>query len=180
MTRIRILGRKDMNADQGKVYDEVVAAGGPHAGPYWAYIRHPKLMRLCQDLGNFFRGSGLTGRERQIAILTVVRHWDANYPWAVQVRASLAAGVDQEIVDAINARKTPTLRDPREKLAWEVASQLVKSHRLTEETYAAAEKAFGEEDFVSLVSVVGYFGMVCTTANAIDATPPEDAPARLL
>jgi 4-carboxymuconolactone decarboxylase len=180
MTRMRILSRKDMNADQGKVYDEVVAAGGPHAGPYWAYIRHPQLMRLCQDLGNFFRGSGLTGRERQIAILTVVRHWDANYPWAVQVRASLAAGLDQEAIDAINARKTPEFRDAREKLAWEVASQLVKSHRLTDETYAAAEKAFGEEDLVSLISVTGYFGMVCTTANAIDATPPEDAPARLL
>ena len=39
---------------------------------------------------------------------------------------------------------------------------------------------FGEEDFVALVSVIGFFGMVATTANAIDATPPEDAPARLV
>ena len=113
-------------------------------------------------------------------MLTVVRFWDAEYPWAVQVRASLAAGVDQEIVDAINARRDPGLSDPREAMAREVAIQLLNNHSLTDETYAAAEALFGEEDLVSLISVIGYFGMVATTANAIDATPPEDAPARLV
>ena len=61
-----------------------------------------------------------------------------------------------------------------------MANQLTGTHRLTDETYAEAEKMFGEEDFVALVSVIGFFGMVATTANAIDATPPEDAPARLV
>lgn len=180
MTRMRILGRNDMNDEQGALYDRIGEEGGPRAGPYWAYIRHPGLMRLCQDVGNWFRGSGLSGRERQIAVLTVVRFWDANYPWAVQVRASLAAGVEQEIVDAINERRDPGLTDAREKMAYEVASQLVNAHRLTDETYAEAEKLFGEEDLVSLIGVAGYFGMVATTANAIDATPPDDAPARLI
>ena len=180
MTRMRILDRADMNDEQGALYDRIGEEGGPRAGPYWAYIRHPELMRLCQDVGNWFRSSGLSGRERQIAILTVVRLWDANYPWAVQVRASLAAGVDQEIVDAINERRDPGLTDPREKMAHEVASQLVNTHRLTDETYAEAERLFGEEDLVSLIGVAGYFGMVSTTANAIDATPPDDAPARLV
>lgn len=180
MTRMRILDRADMNDEQGALYDRIGEEGGPRAGPYWAYIRHPELMRLCQDVGNWFRSSGLSGRERQIAILTVVRFWDANYPWAVQVRASLAAGVDQATVDAINHRRDPGLPDPRERMAHEVASQLVNTHRLTDETYAEAEKLFGEEDLVALIGVAGYFGMVCTTANAIDATPPDDAPARLV
>ena len=93
MTRMRILGRDDMNDEQGALYDKIGEEGGPRAGPYWAYIRQPSLMRLCQDVGNWFRGAALSGRERQIAVLTVVRFWDAEYPWAVQVRASLAAGV---------------------------------------------------------------------------------------
>ena len=137
-------------------------------------------MSLCQDVGNWFRGSALSGRERQIAVLAVVRFWDAEYPWAVQVRASLAAGVDQAVVDAINERRDPGLTDPREKMALEMATQLLNTHRLTQETYEAAESLFGEEDFVALVGVIGYFGMVATTANAIDATPPDDAPARLV
>ena len=180
MTRMRILDREDMNEEQGALYDRIGEEGGPWAGPYWAYIRHPSLMSLCQDVGNWFRGSALSGRERQIAVLAVVRFWDAEYPWAVQVRASLAAGVDQAVVDAINERRDPGLTDPREKMALEMATQLLNTHRLTQETYEAAESLFGEEDFVALVGVIGYFGMVATTANAIDATPPDDAPARLV
>lgn len=180
MTRITILQRDEMNEEQGALYDQIGEEGGPRSGPYWAYIRHPRLMRLCQDVGNWFRGSALTGRERQIAVLTAIRFWDANYPWAVQVRASLVAGVDQETVDAINGRRDPGLTDPREQMAWEVASQLVNAHRLTDDTYAEAEHLFGAEDLVALISVIGFFGMVATTANAIDATPPDDAPARLL
>ena len=180
MTRIKILSRDDMNEEQGTLYDSFVADNKPHAGPYWAYIRHPELMRLCSDVGDWFRGSALSGRERQIAVLTVVRYWDANYPWAVQVRASLAVGVDQDIVDAINERRDPGLTDPREMMAHEIATQLTGSHRLADETYAEAMTLFGEEDFVALVGVIGFFGMVSTTANAIDATPPDEAPARLV
>lgn len=180
MTRMRILGRDDMRDDQREMYDSFVAAGKPHAGPYWAYVRQPGLMQLCSDLGEWFRGSKLTGRERQIAILTVIRHWDAEYPWAVQVRNSVAAGVDEETIDAINNRRSPRLTDPRERMAYEVAIQLLNDHKLIEETYAEAEKLFGDEDLVALIAVIGFFGMVCTTANAIDATPPDDAPARLL
>ena len=124
MTRMRILSREDMNDEQGMLYDSFVEDGKPHAGPYWAYVRHPSLMQLCSDIGDWFRGSALSGRERQIAVLTTVRFWDANYPWAVQVRASLAAGVDQDTIDAINERRDPGLTDPREKMAHEMAAQL--------------------------------------------------------
>jgi len=179
VTRIRILDRDDMTDDQRAVYDSFVADGKPHAGPYWAYIRHPQLMQLCSDLGEWFRDSNLSGRERQIAVLRVIRHWDANYPWAVQVRNSLEVGVDQGTVDAINERRDPGLSDAREALAHEIASQLVESHHVTEETYGKAIELFGEDDYVALISAIGFFGMVCTTANSIDATPPDSAPARL-
>lgn len=179
MTRISIIKREDMNAEQAKVFDRAKAAGGPVGGPYWAYIRNPALMQLCQDVGAFFRDAPLSARERQIAVLTVIRHWGAHFPWAVQVRNSLAAGVDQDTVDTINAGGTPNLTDPREKAAHQLATELLKNHRLTEATYANAVKLFGEEQLVTLVGAIGYFGMVCCTANAFDITPPDEAPARL-
>jgi 4-carboxymuconolactone decarboxylase len=179
VTRIRILNRTDMNAEQGRVYDEVKAAGGPVGGPYYAYIRNPKLMRISQDLGNCLRDSSLSGRERQIAILTVIRHWGAKYPWAVQVRGSLTAGVDQDTIDAINARRAPRLDKPRERLAYEVATELMTKHGMSDATYDAAAKAFSEEELVALVAVIGQFSMVSCTANAFDITPPDEAPARL-
>jgi 4-carboxymuconolactone decarboxylase len=179
MTRIRIINRSEMNAEQGRVYDEAKAKGNPVGGPYYAYIRYPRLMEAAQELGNCLRDSALSGRERQIAVLTAIRHWDAKYPWAVQVRGSLAAGVDQPTIDAINARKAPTLANPRERLAYEVATELLTKRGLSDATYESAARHFKEEELVALVAVVGQFSMVSCTANAFDVTPPEDAPSRL-
>jgi 4-carboxymuconolactone decarboxylase len=130
-------------------------------------------------MSNCLRAGGLSARERQIAILAVIRHWGAEFPWAVQVRASLAAGVEQEIIDAINAGSVPELADPRDKAAYDVATGLLADHGLSDATYEAAQAAFGLETLISLVATVGQFSMTCCTANAFDLTPPDDAPARL-
>lgn len=179
MTRIRVLKREEMNEEQGRVYDEAKAAGSPVGGPYYAYIRNPRLMRASHELGNCLRDSSLSGRERQIAVLTTIRHWGAQYPWAVQVRGSLAAGVDQATIDAINNRRAPPLRDTRERLAYEIAKELLANRGLSSASYDSAAKVFKEDELVALIAVIGQFSMVCCTANAFDITPPEEAPARL-
>lgn len=180
MTRFNILKREDMNEEQRQLCEDIEAAGGQvRGGPYWAYIRNPGFMRLHNDMSQYIRACPLTGRERQIAVLAVVRHWNAKYPWAVQVRASLAEGVEQAIIDAINRREQPNLTDPGEAAAYEVARDLVTDKGLSDATYTAAEKQFGLEKLVDLVSSIGFFSMVCCTANAFDITPPDDAPARL-
>ena len=180
MTRIKVLKREEMTDEQGRVYDEAKAAGGPVGGPYWAYVRNPRLMRASQEMGNCLRESPLSARERQIAVLTAVRHWNAKYPWAAQVRASLAAGVDQATIDAINARRAPPLKDPRERMAYEVAKELLGNRGLTDATYGAAEKVFKLEELIALVAVVGQFSMVSCTANAFDLTPTEEMTAKLM
>ncbi len=180
MTRIRVLKREEMDAEQGRVFDAAKAAGNPTGGPYWAYIRIPRLMSASQETGACLREGPLSARERQIAVLTAVRHWNAKYPWGAQVRASLAAGVDQATIDAINARKPPPLRNARERLAHEVAKELLGNRSLSETTYKEAEKLFTIEELVALVAVIGQFSMVSCTANAFDLTPTEEMTAKLV
>lgn len=179
MTRIAILKREEMNAEQGRVYDAAEAAGSPTGGPYYAYIRIPALMEQAQNLRNSLQEGPLNGRERQIAHLVIARQWDAKYPWAAQVRASLAAGVEQSIIDAINARQVPDLTDPREKASYDVAKELLANRTLSDATYAAAEQAYGVEGLVGLVATIGQFSMTCCTAIAFDVTAPADAPTPL-
>ncbi len=179
MTRIAILDRGHMNEEQGKLFDDVKAEGGPLGGPYWAYIRFPRLMRLAQDMSNCLGLGGLSKRERQIAIMAVIRFWGAAYPWAVQTRAALGMGVSREIIDAINAGKTPELDDPREKMAHDVAVELLGNKRLSDATWAAASAMFGEKELVSLIGTIGAFTMTCLTTIAYDCTPPDDVPHRL-
>lgn len=49
MARIKILGRADMNAEQARVYDAAKATSGIVGGPYYAYIRLPKLFAAAQE-----------------------------------------------------------------------------------------------------------------------------------
>ena len=180
MTRIAILSREEMDAEQGSVYDTAKAAGRPLGGPYFAYIRIPELMRTTQEVGTCLADTPLTTREQQIAILTIARYWGAKYPWAVQVRTALKIGVQDEIIDAINAQEKPPIVDEREMLAYEIAKQMLEDKKISDETYASAEEAYSEVELIALVARIGAFTMTCCTANAFDVTPPEDAPARLL
>lgn len=179
MTRIAVLKREEMNAEQGKLFDDVKAEGGPLGGPYWAYIRFPKLMRLAQDISSCLGQGGLSKRERQVSILAIARFWGAEYPWAAQAAASAKMGLEAEIVDTINAGGRPKLSDPREKMAYDLTRELLEQKKLSDATYAAAAQIFNEKELVSLVATVGQFSMTCLTTIAFDCTPTPEMPNRI-
>ena len=179
MARIALIDRADMNAEQAQVYDAAKASGGPLGGPYYAYIRLPKLFEACQGLRASLASGPLSRREHQIVNLVVARHWNARYPWFAQVRGSLAAGIDQAVIDAINARKSPSLADARERTCFVVASELLANKGLSDETYAAAEKTMGLESLVALVAATGSFSMTCLTAATFRIDPPPANPTPL-
>jgi 4-carboxymuconolactone decarboxylase len=179
MARIAIIDRADMNAEQARVYDAAKEAGGPVGGPFLAYIRLPKLFEGIHTMRASMASGPLSRREQQIVNLTVARHWGARYPWFAQTRASLAVGITQDVIDAINARKTPNLPDARERLCFVAARELLADKGLRDETYAAAEKALGLESLVALVATTGSFSMTCMTANTFAIEPPPDNPTPL-
>ena len=179
MTRIAILDRADMTAEQAHVYDAAKQSSGIVGGPYTAYIRLPKLFEACQNLREAMSSGPLSQREQQIVNLVVARHWGARYPWFAQARRSLSIGIDKAVVDAINARKTPNLTDARERTCHAVAGELLANKGLSDQSYAAAEKIMGLESLVALVASTGSFSMTCLTANAFGIEPPADNPTPL-
>ena len=179
MARIAIIDRADMNAEQARVYDAAKAAGGPVGGPFTAYIRLPKLFEGINALRASLASGPLSRREQQIVNLTVARHWGARYPWFAQSRASLAVGIAQDVIDAINARKTPPLPDAREQMCFVVAREVLADKRVSDATYAAAEKTMGLESLIALVATTGSFSITCMTANTFGIEPPADNPTPL-
>jgi hypothetical protein len=179
MARIAIIDRSDMNAEQARVYDAAKAANGPLGGPYFAYIRLPKLFEASQNLRGCLSSGPLSRREQQLVNLAVARHWNAKYPWFAQVRASLAVGIEQSAIDAINARSTPNLADARERICFAVARDLLSNKGLSDHAYADAERTLGLQDMVALVAATGSFSMTCMTANTFGIDPPADNPTPL-
>lgn len=179
MPRIPVVERAAMNAEQARVYDAAKQSGGPVGGPYTAYIQLPKLFEAAQHLRGTLQSGPLSRREQQIVNLTVARHWGSKYPWFAQVRASLAAGIDQAVIDAINARQTPNLPDARENTCFVVPRELLADKGLSDATYAAAEKTMGLESLVALVASTGSFSMTCMTAKTFGIEPPAANPTPL-
>jgi 4-carboxymuconolactone decarboxylase len=179
MTRIAVLDRAEMNAEQGRVYDTAKQTTGIVGGPYTAYIRLPNLFEACQNLRMCLADGPLSRREQQIIHLVVARHWNARYPWYAQARNSLAIGLEQAIIDAVNARATPAFADARERTCFVVVNELLARKGLSDETYAAALAAMGLEDLVALVATTGSFSMTCLTAIAFGVDPPANNPVPL-
>jgi 4-carboxymuconolactone decarboxylase len=179
MPRIPIVDRADMNAEQARVYDAAKQTSGIVGGPYTAYIRLPKLFEACQNLRESLSGGPLSARETQIVNMVVARHWNARYPWFAQARRSRQVGIDQTVIDAINARGTPKLDDAREGTCLLVARELLADKHLSDATYAAAEKTMGLQSLVALVAATGSFSMTCMTANSFGVEPPADNPTPL-
>src|ERR1700684_3309340 len=101
MPRIAIIDRANMNAEQARVYDAAKAGSGIVGGPYYAYIRLPKLFERAKNMRESLSGGPLSRREQQVINLTVARHWGARYPWFAQARRSLAVGIPQEGIRAV-------------------------------------------------------------------------------
>jgi 4-carboxymuconolactone decarboxylase len=179
MTRIPIIERADMNAEQARVYDAAKQSSGIVGGPYLAYIRLPKLYEACQEIRESLASGPLSPREQQLVNLAVARHWDARYPWFAQARRSLSVGIEQAVIDAINARQMPSLADARERTCLAVARELLANKGLGDDSYAAAEKTMGVEGMVALVATTGSFSMTCMTANSFGIEPPAANPTPL-
>ena len=178
MARIEIIDRADMNAEQARVYDAAKAAAARSAGrttPTSACRSCSRQHRTCAPR---WRRTVVAPRA-QIVNLAVARHWSARYPWFAQVRGSLAVGIEQAVIDAINARGTPDLTDARERTCFAVARELLANKGLSDETYAAAEKAMGLEGLVALIAATGSFSMTCMTANTFGIEPPAENPTPL-
>lgn len=179
MARIAMIDRTAMSAEQARVFDTAKATSGIVGGPYTAYIRIPALFEAAQGLRASLAGGPLSRREQQVVNLVVARHWNARYPWYAQVRGSIAVGIAQAVIDAINARKTPDLPDARERTCYVVAGEVLAAKGLAEASYAAAERALGEESLVALIATIGSFSMTCITAATFQIDPPADNPTPL-
>ena len=61
----------------------------------------------------------------------------------------------------------------------DTAVELLTNKALSEASYAAAAKLFGEPQLVTLIATIGQFSMTCLTTIAYDCTPTDDVPYRL-
>jgi 4-carboxymuconolactone decarboxylase len=181
MPRIPLPSVEELNAEQRKVYDAVVA--GPRGvvrGPIRAAIHNAELADKWQQLGELLRyRTSLPPRLSELAILVTARHWDCQFEWFAHEPPALKGGVPQAVVDAIRHGKRPKFDHEDEEAVYEYAAQLNATHFVTDAAHKRARDLLGVVGVVELTALLGYYSMVAATLNAHELLPPPDVPPPL-
>jgi len=143
-------------------------------GPFGVWLHSPTIGHAVQSFGAAVRfETTLPERIKEIAICTAGAHYRAKFEFAAHGPMAIHAGVPAEAIEAIRVGDDPGLTDAADVASYRVARALLTQHRLDESTYVDAVQRFGESGLVELVTVIGYYCLVCLTLNAfeVEVTP---------
>jgi len=180
MSRLSPLDENSMSDAQRALYDALNS--GPRArqgkvapvGPFGVWLHSPRIGQAAQTFGATVRFEPtLPERIKEIAICTVGAHYRAKFEFAAHGPLAIRAGVPAEAVEAIRIGEDPGFSDAADVASYRIARQLMTQHRVDDSTYADAVGRFGESGLVELVTVIGYYCLICLTLNAFDIQVTE-------
>jgi 4-carboxymuconolactone decarboxylase len=177
MSRYREITTAGMTPAQKRVHDQIVAGKrGRFGGPFQLLIRAPEICELASQLGEHLRwGTSLPDRLSELAIIATARFWRAQYEWHAHAPLAAKAGVPAAAIEAIRKGGEPQFAAPDEALLWRLCSEIFRSRRLSDESFADAVAAFGERGLVEIVSIVGYYTLIGNTLNVFQVALPAGA-----
>ena len=135
-------------------------------GPFLPLLRCPELLDRVAKIGEYLRfGSGLDARVRELVTCAAARQSGNQFEWLMHAPLAMQAGVDAGAIEGLRVGARPKELKPDEECALDFAQELMRSHGVSDPTYAAALARFGEQGVVELTTLVGYFTMVNWVMN---------------
>jgi len=174
--RFPTLTPDQMTPAQRKVAEAIVA--GPRkslGGPFNTWLRSPELADRLQQVGEHVRfRSSVPPRLNEFAILLTARAWDADYEWSAHYPLALKAGLKAAIADDVAAGRRPAGMAADETAVYDFVTELRRTHRVSDPTYAAAKAVLGDQGVVDLIALSGYYDLVSMTLNVAQVAAPAD------
>ena len=179
--RFKVLAESEMSEAQRNVYRDI--AGGPRGGvrgPFNGLLRSPELADRAQKLGEWARfRSSLPEHLKEFAILVTARYWSAQYEWHAHHKLALKAGLDPRLAAELSQSKRPAGMTDDEAAVHDFCRELHEKKSVSDATYNAAEKRFGERGVVELIGIIGYYTLVSMVLNVERHPLPEGVAAPL-
>jgi 4-carboxymuconolactone decarboxylase len=143
--------------------------------PFKVYMRSPELATKLEAVSDFVRwGTGQPPRLTELAIMITARQWSSQWIWRGHYRAAVKGGLDASVGADIAAGKQPTKMKDDETALYNYATEMYRDKAVSDATYAAAVKAFGEKGLIDLVATMGYYDMVAMTLITAKAVAPKE------
>jgi 4-carboxymuconolactone decarboxylase len=169
MARVPEVVYEKLTPEQQRVYKEVAGPRLVFGGPFTVYIRHPELADAMNKVGDVLRVLGkLEKRLIELLILVAAREWNCDYQWVVHEAAALKAGLSPEVVDAIRKGETPKLDREDEQVVYDVATEILRTKRLSQAVYDRALALLGEDMLLELVVNCGRYSQAAIVVNCYE------------
>jgi 4-carboxymuconolactone decarboxylase len=165
----------NMTPEQKRVAEAIQS--GPRQGlrgPFNALLRSPDLGDRVQKVGEYIRfRSSIPARLNELAILIVARKWTAQFEWYAHHQFAMKAGLDPAVAAAIAEGRRPDRMQDDEEVVYAFCTELLETTQLTDATFAATVKLFGEQGVIDLIGALGYYSMVSMILNTDRYPLPE-------
>jgi 4-carboxymuconolactone decarboxylase len=176
--RVPELSYDELAPEQKDIFDEIVA--GPRGrvnGPFLVWLHRHELLRRGQALGLYCRfNSGLAPRLSELTILIVSSHWGAANEWHDHSGNAVKLGVDADALEALRVGSPAEFKQEDERALYAFVSELLKTHKFSDQTYKRAVEIFGQDLVIDLVGIVGYYCLIAMTLNVFEVPLPEGVP----
>jgi 4-carboxymuconolactone decarboxylase len=191
-TRFPIIQPGDMNAEQKKLFDTLVA--GPRAqnyggeaekrvltrGPFNAWMRSPEAGMRLQAVGEHIRfKSSIPKHLNELAILITAREWTSQYEWYAHHALAMKEGLDPAIAEDVANGKRPANMKDEEAAIYDFCTQLHRNKKVDDAAFNRVKALYGEHGVIDLIAVSGYHVAVSMTLNVAQVPVPDGKPLPL-
>ena len=175
--RLPTIAPENYTPEQKKAADDFMAARkGPVFGPFEPLMHSPQVMNLARSTGDYLRfNSALGNTLSELAILVTAREWSQDFEWNFHYPIALKAGIKASVADAIRDGRRPTGMNEDEEIVYDFSTELHKNKRVSDTTFARADKRFGKKGVVDLTGINAYYTLLAMQLNVAQYVSPEYA-----
>jgi 4-carboxymuconolactone decarboxylase len=147
----------------------------PVFGPFEPLMYSPQVMSQARAMGDYLRyKSGIGTTLSELAILVTAREWTQDYEWYVHQPIAVKAGIKPAITEAIADGRRPEGMSEDEEIVYEFSTELHRTKRVSDKTFARAEKRFGKQGVVDLTGINAYYTLLAMQLNMAQYGLPKD------
>ena len=181
MSRLTRRSTADMTDAQRELFERMAegrsnVVDGHIGGPFDAWLLSPATGQRLFQLGGALRHKPCIDRRHiELAILVTGQVWQAQYEWYAHEPMARAAGLPENVIQAVKAGEVPTFNDPGDEAAYHFSVTLHRDHRVDDATYRRTADIFGEDGVQELINACGMYTLVSMTLNTFEVDLPEGA-----
>ncbi len=172
--RFRPLTYEQMTPEQKTMTDHALAGRGP-VGMFNIAVRSPDAGDLLFAMGDRVRfHMSVPDKLKEMAIILTARYWGAQFEWLAHRQAAVQAGLSEDKVKAIAEGRRPVGMSADEEAVYNFITELFKTRRVSDGTFAAVRNSVGERGIVDLLASAGFYQIVSMFMN-VDRLPMANA-----